>query len=126
MWTLIATLATIGLYGAASQVGGVAPRYRPRVKYKGSNLLQHNEFMESTHDWIWGSSVCTLGKIAWVLWSVVLLLLLAVPTRSLALRYLLWSLLFVTVLLSALMNPPLAVRAFPAFVLMLLIIPYLT
>lgn len=136
MLVLVGALLIILLYGWSSQVGDVFP-YRPsgaatvskmKQKFAGKATLAHFEVRSrSTLQWLVGSSVCDLGKAAWVGWVVAIAVLLAVgPGQRPAVRYTFWGLLVLTTVLSGVMNPPLAVRSLPAFVGLAVLIPWLT
>ena len=121
---LLVTLLVVLLYGWSSQVEGVPVPPKGTQRFRG--LLAHREG-SGEWDWIFRSSVCALGKFAFFAWSAALLALLAAgASRRPLLRYVLWALLVVTVALSCLMNPPLAIRSAPAFVGIGVLIPHLT
>ena len=129
MIALAGAAATIFLYGAASQVGGVQPLKGKSVrsKFLETSALSHSE---SRTQYVLGSSTCLLGKLAFLAWSIVLIALLTFYHMSWKykkhVRYTLWSLLLLTIVLSFAMNPPLAIRALPAFAGLGFLIPALT
>ena len=105
MRRLVAVVAAILLFGWASRAGTRTPRF-----------IGHEQ---PAARWLLGSGVCGLGKLAFVAWSVALLACLTLRLRA---PRVLGPLLVLTVLLTAAMNPPLAVRALPAYLLIAVLI----
>lgn len=80
-----------------------------------SGLLGHTEV---STNWILDSGVCLLGKIVFFLWTIVILINLIKPLN----KKILFFLACLTILITAILNMPLFIRAIPAFIILLLII----
>jgi hypothetical protein len=123
---IVLTILFIVLYFWASKIIDLLPSeqdnqsgWRQKMigtkKYSKTDMLTHTE---ATTNWILESSVCTLGKVVFFLWTFVLLFNLFMPIN----KKLLYFLAFLTILITGILNMPLFVRALPAFVLLLVII----
>ena len=127
MRTQVAVAVTLLYYAWASQVFQVfRPGRQPlssssQTRFRHHSMLAHVEGTEATDTWNWlmRSGVCRLGRVAWGLWCVALTALTLLPRPApLRVRLLLHVALGVTIVLTFLMNLPLAVRATPAFLAM--------
>jgi hypothetical protein len=82
---------------------------------KYSGLLGHTE---GATNWVLDSNVCLLGKIVFSLWTIVVLINLVFSIN----KKLLFFLAFLTILITAILNMPLFIRAIPAFIILLVLI----
>jgi hypothetical protein len=98
-----------------------------KFDFQESKILRHYESNNTDYDYIMNSSVCPLGKLAFWLWTIILLLLILsglIYGNSLNyfLEYFKKTLLFfwaLTVVLMLVLNVPLFIRSIPAFIVLL-------
>jgi hypothetical protein len=88
------------------------------TKYNNDKLLTHTESKGNYYHWIMDSNVCTLGKITFFLWIIVLLFNIYYPVNKVILNIL----AILTIIVTAILNFPLFVRSIPAFIVLLVII----
>jgi hypothetical protein len=123
---IVLTIVFIVLYFWASKI--VDTKEIIGIK-KYSGILGHTEGGEGGEgaegaeggegtNWILDSNVCPLGKVVFFLWTIVLLINLFMPLN----KKLLYFLAFLTILITAILNLPLFIRAIPAFIVLLLLV----
>lgn len=108
--TLVAVVVV--LYGTASKFGAGCGKARGRTRFNHNRILRHTE--AAGRSWLLDSGVCTLGHVVYVAWVAALLIHIGRPRR--AGTIVLAVLLAATVVITAAMNPALAVRSTPAFI----------
>ena len=92
-------------------------------KVFNNDLIRHYEIINNSYyDFIVNSSVCKLGKLAFYLWSI--LLIINYFTINKHIQCVINYIFYITVILTLLMNLPLFIRSIPAFILLYYILFY--
>ena len=111
-----AALTGLALFAWSSKlhhVFGGGPR--GATVHGGSRLLRHTE-PHGKRSWLWDSSVCFMGKLAWLIWACLVACSLCARIRVPAS---IWSVcLLVTAVCTLALNMPLFLRSLPAYVVL--------